>query len=340
MKHISLNLILPLALAALALPVSCGEDAPDPTGPDGGRVTVEFVLGAPATRTVFSDESVVDHWSVFVFKGDGTLETHGVSSSSAGIQKSLLPGVTYHVWAVVNAPSGFDPGSVTTESGLRSLASALGDNSSRLVMFGGGTSYSFQGGSRQETVPVTRLACKIGLQQVTVNMTDPYYAAQTFVLKGVWVSNVYTASTLGSDHTAQQVSSSAQSAWLNRMGSPSWDAVTGINRTIAQGGSYSPSGCYFYAYPNATPAASDTHDSPWSPRCTRLVINASIGGVDYYYQVTVPAMARNNSYVVSSATITKPGSRDPEEITDGAIDVVFSTETDGWDGPVNVGEES
>ena len=165
-------------LAASLLAASCGKEGPADVPEDEGRVSVEFVIGAPQTKSVFANESAVDHWAVFVFSASGALQTYGQSASAAGITKSLVPGTTYHIYAAVNAPSGFNPAAVTTEGQLLATVSSLGDNSSALVMFGGGTNYSFQGGPRTEPIPVTRLACKLGVRQVTVNMTDPYYASQ------------------------------------------------------------------------------------------------------------------------------------------------------------------
>lgn len=331
-----------LACLAAALGVTlaavsgCGEAIPLD---DLGVARVEFTIGTPATRSVLSDDAAVDHWSLFIFRvSDGGMELSASASDAGSITKSLPLDKAYRIYAAVNTPPSFNASGITTENELFSRTSSLDDNGSYLVMFGGGE-YTISTGQTQQNIPVGRVACRLGVQRITVNLSDPYYASQPFILKGVWASNVYTGAYVASDHSAATILASGAGSWRNAMGVPSWDAVTGINRTIAQGGSYDVN-AYFYAYPNALDSDYDTHDAAWSPRCTRIIVNASIGGVDYYYQVTVPSMVRNNSYVVTTCTITKPGSKHPEIPSDGAMDVVFSTDTDGWDGPVSVTEES
>ena len=332
-KNLTLSLTAFAALAALS---GCGGAVPFD---DDGLAPVEFSIGEPATRSTLQNESAVGHWSLFVFRSeDNGLELSATSSDGGSITRKLQLDKTYRIYAAANTPSGFNAASISSESALFAYASTLGDNASSLVMFGGGE-YTIATGQTSQNIPVNRLACRLGVERVTVNMSEPYYASKTFVLKGIWPSNVYTGSALGDDHSAATILSSGAGSWLNPMGTASWDAVTGIDRTIAQGGSYDAN-CYFYAYPNVLDSAYDNHDATWSPRCTRIVIHATIDGVDNYYLVTIPSMVRNNSYVVTTCTITKPGSRDPEIPTDGAIEVTFSTDTDGWDGPVEVSEES
>lgn len=330
------NLSFAAVVSAVMLAVlqGCGEVPLD----DTGLADVVFTIGTGQTRSTLSDEDRVDHWSLFIFRAsDGTMELNATSNDGGSITRSLAMDRTYRIFAVANAPAGFSAALVSSEADLFSRASVLGDNTSSLVMFGGGQ-YTISTGQTSQNIPVDRLACKLGVGRVTVNMSDPYYAAKTFVLRGVWVSNVYTGSTFGSDHSAATVLSSGAGSWLNAMGSPGWDAVTGINRTIAQGTGYDVDE-YFYAYPNCLDSAMDDRSGTWSPRCTRIVIHATLDGTDNYYAVTVPSMVRNNSYV-ATCTITKPGSSDPEVPTDGALEVTFSTDTDGWDGPVYVDEES
>ena len=339
------NISVWAAVAALAACVSCGGGLDAPLdgydGVPGEKVSVEFVIGGAPTRAAGADplEGAVDHWALYLFRAsDGSREVCEVSSSSAPITKDVFNDVEYNIYAVANYPSSFLPASVTSESVLLGTASSLSDGGAYFVMFGSAPQ-TVLGSDQEKSIWVSRLACRLGVERVTVNMEDPYYASKPFVLKGIWASNVYIRSTLGADHPASTVLSSAAGAWLNRMGQPGSGADTGINRTIAQGGSYTTAH-YFYTYPDTIPAASDSRSETWSPRCTRIVINASIGGTDYYYAVTVPAMERNNSYVIADATITRPGSLDPEVPSDGAIDVTFATDTDGWDGPVSVSEES
>lgn len=334
--------VLLAGLMALAT-TSCEENFLLP-GEDS--VKVEFVVGGEATRVAgdnSANEQKIDRWAVYVFSGRNRV-SYATSSSAGGITMVLDPG-TYDVYALVNYPAGFSPSSVSTTTQLVSLEANLKDNSANsLEMYGDVAGMEIAAGAGTKVIPVKRLVSRLGVRKVSVNMAKASDAAKTFVLKGMYVSNAYSRSLWAADCSASQMSSS-QGYWYNPMGV--WDATDGtgsllgdrdINTTIADGGSYSTAH-WFYAFPNAT--SSDTHSTAsWSKRHTRIVIEATLGGTTYYYQVNLPVTTRNNSYVVDNAVITKPGSLDPEDEVAGAIEVTFATETDDWQGPVGVTEAS
>ena len=84
---------------------------------------------------------------------------------------------------------------------------------------------------------------------------------------------------------------------------------------------------YFYVYPN--PTASDNSDETFSPRFTRLVVEATLGGTKYYYPISLPNLERNKTYTVSSLMITRPGSDNPDkEIT--SAECPFNIVVENW----------
>ena len=344
-----------LLAGLLALAASCDRNRIDPAPEE--TCDVEFRLTTEgetrATGVSAANEERINRWALFVFR-NGTLVTSGTSGSSASITKTLTSGATYNVYAVVNyvtsGTGSFNPSSVTTESALTGTESYLAGNSLTSLQMYGADTFTATGGSQTKNIPVYRLVSKVGVKMVTVNMSNPAIAAQTFVLNNIWMDNVYSRTTFGSDYTYNQLSAT-RSMWYNTMNrhasgsctNPSCpDAILedwGINATVAQGSSHNVEH-WFYVVPNATTAAQDNRTSSWSRRCTRLVIQATIGGKVNYYVVTLPGMLRNNSYTINDAVITNTGSEDPEQVVPGSINVVFSTSDPAWEGPVTITEES
>lgn len=333
---------LAAVLAVTLLASSCGEDSL-PGIQDVAPVSARLSVGGAATRVsgdAGSGEGSVARWAVFVFdrSASGALVTAGTSTSDGPITVSVAPGVEYDIAAVANYPQSFDPASVTSLGGLRGTASALRDNSAGSLVMYGSARAAFTASSPAREIAVDRLACKIGLRTVTLSMTDPYHASLPFRLTAVFPSNVYLPGSLGADHTAAEALASGGSSWMNRMGvAGSGGLRDEVDAPLGQGGSYTTPH-YFYVYPNAIPSGSDTRAEPWSPRCTRLVLEARVGDMTRYYAVTIPAMERNHSYVINTLTVKGLGSPTPEGADDGSVDVVFDTETGDWDGPVTVSE--
>ena len=71
---------------------------------------------------------------------------------------------------------------------------------------------------------------------------------------------------------------------------------------------------YFYCYPNLT--GSDTSAAAWSPRYTRLVVEALYNGVTCYYPINIVGtnnlLEANKLYKIETLRITGPGSTSPD----------------------------
>ena len=350
MKHFDILHAVVMAVAALGAAYSC-QKAVTPDDGEPETKTLTFSLGAigstRATGIRGADEEKVNRWMLFLFDESGNRFTAPVEVNGSGSTVLTLPtGRVFTVCALVNYTS--IPG-VSTLPALYGTVSNLSDNAlSSLVMFGSGT-LLVDAGTDIYPIPVSRLVAKTGVRSITVDMADDFYAHETFTLRGIYVTNVYTRSTLGADPNP----SGTRSLWYNTMGwhgtgsapaSAPLDALTGhtgINRVIANG-STDQTGEYLYFYPNKT--SDDTTSSLWSVRHTRLVIEASIGtgaaARTCYYVVTLPTSRRNNTYIAEAVLITHPGAPDPEQPTPYAMEVTFSTATDDWTGPVSVNEQS
>ena len=91
----------------------------------------------------------------------------------------------------------------------------------------------------------------------------------------------------------------------------------------------------FYCYPN--PESNDNFSSTWSPRHTRLVVEALLGDTRYYYPVTLPEIESNKIYDVN-LKITRPGSSLPDIEVD-KFAVGFTVQVKDWEIGASVSEE-
>ena len=327
-------------LLGIFLLAGCHRAAP----PEEGGVEVVFSVLGEETRVRGTDgERAVDNWALLLYR-DGRLVEAGTSDSGAAIRKRLAEG-DYTAFAVVNPPASFEPPGYPELASLMAAESALRDNApGRLVMAGSRTvTVPIPDGGTQR-IGVDRLVCKAGIKKISVGFTDPLLAARPFVLKGIYLTNCYGKSRIGSDWDAADIGSDVD-LWHNRMGyhsDSSVDAIlaeTGLDIPVTADNPHVQEHAFYY-YPNPLPEALDSRSGTWTRRRTRLVLEAEIGGRTYYYTVTLPASQRNKTYIIEEAVIRKLGSRDPETDEPGAIDVVFRTDTEDWSPEYNVTENS
>lgn len=325
-------------LPAILLLAGCRETLPQP--PE--RVGVTFSLSGTGTRTTgTADEGTVQDWALMLFR-DGKLADYGTSGPGTTIRCSVEAG-SYLAVAIANPPSSFQPAAMTTRQAFLETESRLEDNTpSRLVMVGELPLDILPGEDKPREIPVQRLVCKAGVRKISIAFTDPALAARPFVLKGIFLTNCYGKTRLGSDWGATAISAQA-SAWYNRMGFQSDPKVNGLLSDRNIGAAITADTPYrqehaFYFYPN--PTETDNRDGNWSVRHTRLVLETEIGGRTYYYPVTLPVSRRNRTYLIEEAVIRKLGSLDPEGNEPGAIDITFSTGTGDWNPVLDVQENS
>ena len=305
-----------------------------------------------ATGIVSSNESRIDHWAVFIFNSANPAEYYRKTSVSGGsISLYVGAGKEYRAYAIVNYPlygsAYFNPWEVSGEDDLTLWASDLSGNQvNSLVMFGSVELGAVSGNSTR-AISVSRLVSKVGIQKITRNFSDANQASRTFAIKRIYLTNVFRRSLFSRDYNSSEVVSDDElgynaggyhaSGTVGALDDLTADASLSVS--LSNGASYTTAH-YFYAFPNTLPAGTDPRGATWSPRHTRLVIEAQIGSGTYYYPVTIPTMARNNTYVITEATIRNLGSLDPEEEIPGAIDVTFSTSNSQWEGNYTVTEQS
>ncbi|MCQ2135805.1 MAG: fimbrial protein [Bacteroidales bacterium] len=285
--------LLFLTLAAIALAGSCSKQEPVSTPQQNfpeAVATLSVALRTPLTKSSqTAQEEAVSSLDVFVFNEDGSRVEASAHGSSTSVDVSVSIG-TKVVAALVNY-SGEIPSFVSV-SDLEEIVSDLSDNTpSKFVMYGktGATAVTT---SSAVTVEVSRLVARVKLGQVINALTGPYEGEQLQV-SGAYLINVAGESLLGG-------SSAVPSKWYNKQKNCSelpslLNAGTQMN---------------FYCYPNSV--SSDSSSKDWSPRYTRLVVEAVIAGHTWYYPINLPLIKANCSYEIPSLTITRLGSTDPD----------------------------
>lgn len=292
-------------------------------------VKVRFDLretACPETRlTDLADEKAINKANLFVYTADGKYITKLDGKSSAEIE--LYQG-RYSTVAMVNTPAEMDDGNYTAQE-AGGLEAALENNSAgNLIMFGK-QDFEVSGKGNNVTIPVTRTVGRISVNEISNRMKDPVHQKQEFIIKRVFVSNVSGISDLKGEKSP--------TLWYNRNGVWSDESQnirslledTGIEHVLPYQDDYTVSHS-FYIYPNDT--ASDSFEAEWSPRYTRLVIEASLDGDVCYYPIPIGGIESNHTYTINKLTITKPGTDNPWESVDGESCSFTISVTDWEDG--------
>lgn len=313
-------------LAGILLLASCQEKAP------AEQVTVTFSLRkGNGTRAGSSGEAEIRRWVLLLFR-DGQFTDYGLSTSAEPITRTLQTG-SYVAYAVANYPeASFRPETFRETKDLTEGTVDLLDNAFDAPVMFGKTDLAVSTGDAP-AITVERIVCKAGIRKVSVDFTDPTLAGQPFVLKGIFLTNCCRYGRYGAD-TPRESLARSESGWYNPMGHGRFEnALLGALglETVLTPQTPCTQPHYFLYYPNPLDPATDTHATEWSPRCTRMVIEAQIGNRTCFYPITLPPIPRNHACIVEEVIIRRAGSTDPEEEIPEAAEIVFSAEIHPWE---------
>lgn len=303
------------ALAALSL-VGCKEMEVEPVQSE--PELVELTVNLPDLQTKITgscQETMINDVRVLVFDANGMLESSG-SALTSSVSLTCTAGHKTLV-ALVNVGSSVD---VTSLDELKSTKSELIRNSSTNLVMEGQKEVDVTA-STTVTINVKRLAARISLKKVELAFDMPQYEDATFNIKSVYLINV--------PGNKSYLTSGHPTFWYNKM--ERTDDSLQILYDIVSDGRVSSTDAYtkehyFYCYPNSV--ASDSDSTTWSERKTRLVVEAQVNGVLYYYPITLDSVAQNTSYSYN-LKITRVGSVSPDiPLTDGAAQI--TVEIDDW----------
>lgn len=295
------------AAAAAAVLVGCNKNQDTVTVRDASSETAELSVSIPlegqtkASGTVSEvAENTLASVQVFVFTDSGNLEAYK-SATSGQLDLSCTKG-NKTVAALVNAPAVSD---ITTLAELRAKTTALADNAAKSFVMYGQKAVPVNAASVSVTLEVQRFAAKVVIQKITNKMALSQYQSSPVAITGIYLINVAGNATLAG--------SGNPSLWLNRQKNEAAADCLYYEKPSALNVAYNSSestGHYFYCYPN--PTASDSADEAWSPRHTRLVVEANVGGKKCYYPITLPVVNANTVYTIGELTITRLGTDAPD----------------------------
>lgn len=301
------------AVAAMAL-VSCKDPVGIMPETSSGLVRLDLSLDSGETKSVgLDEENRIADVQVYVFNAEGVIEAYRLQEyknetllSTAKTSVECTPG-TKTIVALVNTPKMPD---VKSYDDLTSRTSNLADNSTVALQMTGKVSAEITSSS-EISIPVSRIAAKVTIASITNKMALEYYQNMSFSITNIYMLNVAGDTGYMEDKDPvvwYNMSKRQDTGGLRYMlqRNNSVPLVVKYPETV----SLTPQQEHpYYVYPNGT--ESDNSDAEWSPRYTRMVLEARLGSETYYYPVSIPNVERNTAYEVH-LTVTRPGSASPD----------------------------
>lgn len=284
-------------------------------------------------------EEAVKNVQVLLFK-DGKF--YGSRASDSTDVKFMVNDGTYDIYVFVNDHEDWISDADITKEKITSSRSLLSDNStSSYVMFGHQTSFVVNKNTSNVTIPVNRFISKVILENLRTDFGEnPYFKGKSLEIKKIYLSNIYGECPYS---MVPEDNPSADDIWFCKMGTediPEYlkplTSDEGLDIILQDGESEKLSRVY-YTYPNG--CISDNSSGSWSPRRTRLVIEAVLDGTKCWYHITLPPMLPNVTYIINSCTIKNMGGTSPEEHLGPACEVTITSSL-SWDETYLVEEES
>ena len=115
------------------------------------------------------------------------------------------------------------------------------------------------------------------------------------------------------------VSDDAYDLWLKRT----------LSATLANNESKTLSDASYSLYAMPNPVSTDSEETPFTVRNTKLVVKATLAGKALYYVIPLGAIRGNTTYDIGELVITRPGSSDPDQKTEIAS-CTFTLEVNPW----------
>lgn len=276
-------------------------------------------FGAPTKASgsaTEANETALKSVQVFVFNSSNNLEAYQ-SAETGSVNLTCTKGAKT-IAAVVN---GATLSGIKTLSELSGTVSKFSENSAEGLVMYGTTAQTIETNT-SVSLEVARLAAKVVIGKITNNIKMTQYQGSPIAVNAIYLINVAGDAKFTGAYTP--------SLWLNQSkNSASADNLYYENPsslTIAHNAS-DASGHYFYCYPN--PTESDSTDSEWSARHTRLVVEATVGGQTCYYPITLPVVNANTVYTVSELIITMIGTDSPD-VADAKGSASFTITVAPW----------
>ncbi len=325
--------IFSAAMLALVL-VSCEKKESVPVDDARETVPLEIRLVSEETKALGeggTEEKTVSNYQVLIYDmSSRMLEAYATPDPSAVSVSMECTTGPKEVVVLANAP---DVKEIVSYDTFLKTKSRLADNSIGNLVMEGSASPNLTAAGGTVNVDIRRVVSKVVLNGITVDFELDAYDNMDFVLNKVYLTNVAG----DKSYLAEDADPASWYNQLVRTSAPEVDAMIYEdlgNLNIKTTREYKKQH-HLYCYPN--PHTTDTFASDvWSPRPTRLVVEATLGNVQYYYPVSLPELKQNTRYYVS-LHIIRPGATSPEQDMDKYA-VSFKITIEEWKGPENVTE--
>ena len=278
------------------------------------------VSSSAFTKAPLSEENEknVGNVQILVFRKDGELDAYASSATASDIKMSCTTGEK-DIYAVVNAP---DLSAISNLSEYKDSRSDLAENRLDNFVMTGNVSKALSA-SETLTIPVSRIVSRIAISKISTNFTSAAYKSKKFNVTGIYAINV--AGDINYGRTSNP------GKWYNEL-SHKTEGLDNLlyenieNGQVTEAAPYEKTSC-FYVYPN--PTVQDSQSETFSARHTRLVVEATLGGLTYYYPITIPDIKSNKTYTVKNLIITRPGSLSPDTPV-SSLECTFSITVSDW----------
>lgn len=317
-----------MAVIALQAGIACSETERETVEINDGKVvlTVNLDSGTDLSMTTKATldtdgEKRINGVQIFVFNEDGTLDSYHSGTESRQIKIRCSTGKK-KVYSFINAP---DLGFCTDSTSLLAQATSLSDNKIGGFVMTGRTSATLPEQS-SVNVKVSRIAARVCIKEITSAFTSDGFKNIPFTIKSIYMINVAG----DTDYTRKK----APATWYNKSRHSDTSLNTLLYADVSQAlaaGSTLMANQYFYVYPNpvTVDSTSGSTESEFTPRFTRLVVEAMMNNETCYYAISLPKLESNKAYSISRLTITRLGSDNPDqEIT--SEECPFSIEVEDW----------
>ena len=327
-----MNRKLIIAAFSAALLASCGKSQSDYVTPLDDMVSIEIELPASETKITGAggaEENAVSGYQVFIYDlSTRMLEAYDTPSPSSNTVNMQCTTGPKEVVVLANAP---DLSSVVSYDRLLETKALLSDNKAGKLVMEGSSSVNLTSVNNKVTVELRKIVSKVVLNKIETAFELPAYRNMDFILKEMYLVNVAADKYYLSD-------SAGPSLWYNKLKNENnlpellW---TSLGDTNIRDSRIYDAEHHFYCCPN--PHTSDTFSDEWSPRPTRLVVVAELGGKTYYYPVVIKGGIEKNKVYNVSLKVVRPGASNPEEDMEKTT-AVFTIDIKGWDGQTDVTE--
>jgi len=312
-----------ISLAALAMIFACQkfpEAEVQPAEPETTIVTFLLEDNGLSRATSDSNESTIETAQVAVYDSNGQLLSIGDASDGAAVLRVPLGATGCSAIALAN--STIDLGITSSWTVAHMQTSTLGEN--RSLSLTGLEMSGFMGNitfteNYTGTVRMGRIAAKVEIDEI-VNALPGNDVLQ---INGIYLINVSKSARC--DCVVENVTWAQKRGYVASETTITPYTADIFNELVYPGDTYDTPH-YFYCYPN--PTTTDSSAETWSPRFTRLVVEATVGTGHYYYPINIKGatsgLMNNTLYKITRLTITGPGSDSPDKpISKGGASFTF-----------------